>query len=192
MVGMSESYRCFIAVDLDDAAIVERVKAFQEVLARTGNPMKLVEPENLHFTLKFLGDIQVARIESIRKALSSLSFKPFDLEVRGVGYFPGGGRINVVWVGVGKGYDELKSIYEGVEARLSSIGFARDPRGFSAHLTVSRIKSIHDRGRLLKLMDEWRDYRFGEYRVDRVKLKRSILTPRGPVYSDIHVVEASE
>ncbi|MEM2739323.1 MAG: RNA 2',3'-cyclic phosphodiesterase [Candidatus Bathyarchaeia archaeon] len=189
--AMSESYRCFIAVDLEDEGIIERVKSFQEALARTGNPMKIVEPENLHFTLKFLGDVPVARIESIEEALSSLSFKPFDLEVKGVGYFPGGGRVNVVWVGVGRGLDELKDIYDGIEARLSSLGFARDPRGFAAHLTVSRVKSVYDRAKLLKLIDEWRDYRFGEYRVDKVKLKRSILTPRGPIYSDIRVVESS-
>ncbi|MCS7112982.1 MAG: RNA 2',3'-cyclic phosphodiesterase [Nitrososphaerota archaeon] len=188
---MSESYRCFVAVDLEDGGIVEKVKSFQEALARTGNPMKLVEPENLHFTLKFLDEVPLAKIESIRKALSSISFKPFDVEVKGVGYFPGGGRVNVVWVGVGRGYEELKDIYEKVEAKLSGLGFARDPRGFTAHLTVSRVKSIHDRAKLFELIDRWRGYTFGEYRVDRVKLKRSVLTPRGPVYSDLHVVEAS-
>jgi 2'-5' RNA ligase len=188
---MSESYRCFVAVDLEDEGIIERIRSLQEALARTGNPMKLVEPENLHFTLKFLDEVPLARIESVKKALSTISFKPFDVEVRGVGYFPGGGRINVVWVGVGRGCDELKSLYEDVEARLSSLGFARDPRGFTAHLTVSRVKSVHDRARLLKLIEDWRDYRFGEYLVDKVKLKRSILTSRGPIYSDLHIVEAS-
>lgn len=188
---MSESYRCFVAVDLEGSGIIEKVKAFQEALARTGNPMKLVEPENLHFTLKFLGEVPLSRIESVKKALSSISFKPFKLEVRGVGYFPGGGRVNVIWVGVGRGYEELRNVYEEVETKLSSVGFARDPRGFTAHLTVSRVKSVYDRARLLKLIDEWRDHVFGEYHVDKVRLKRSILTPRGPIYSDLYVVEAS-
>ena len=188
---MSESYRCFIAVDLEDEGIIERIRSFQEALAGTGNPMKLVEPENLHFTLKFLDEVPIVRIESIKKALSTISFKSFDVEVKGVGYFPGGGRVNVVWVGVGRGYDKLKSLYEEVEGRLSNLGFARDPRSFTAHLTISRVKSVHDRARLLKLIEDWRDYRFGEYLVDKIKLKRSILTPRGPIYNDLYVLEAS-
>lgn len=187
---MSEVYRCFVAVDLEDERIAERIRGFQEDLAGTGNPMKLVEPENLHFTLKFLGNVVVARVEAVRNALRTLRFNPFTVEVRGVGYFPGGSRVNVVWVGVGRGEQELKAVYEEVESKLQKIGFQRERRGFTAHLTVSRVKAVRDRARLLKLIEEWRSYVFGSFEVDKVKLKRSILTPRGPIYRDLEVVEA--
>lgn len=187
---MVELTRTFIAVDFDDPQIVSRAQEAQKRLVESGLVMKLVEPENLHLTLWFLGELDPYKLRLVLDNVREVAFKPFKLEVRGVGYFPGGGRINVVWLGINDPSNGLKSIVDQLLGKLSKLGFKYDERGFTPHLTIGRVKYVKDRRAALETLSELKEICFGEQFIDAFKVKKSVLTQRGPIYSDLLVVRA--
>lgn len=189
---MKELIRTFIAVDFDNPTIVSRVQEIQSELIRLGVKMKPVEPQNLHITLWFFGELNVERLNLILRNAESVKFRPFKLEVKGVGYFPGGSRINVVWLGVSDPGNGLKSILDQLIEKLSKLGFKYDERGFTPHLTIGRVKFIRDKQAVLRKLSELKELYFGEQLIDSFKVKKSTLTSRGPIYSDLLVVRAEE
>ncbi len=155
--------RAFIAIDL------EMPPGVRELQEKLGCRAKLVEPENFHITLKFLGEISstaAAEAEMDRFEGSG----GFSVELRGLGAFPRPERPRVLWVGVSSG-------------RLEELGRAFDGR-FTPHATIARIKGPCDLRPLLA-----REWRFGSQPVSTIKLKESILTPRGPIYKDLYEVK---
>ncbi|MCS7109970.1 MAG: RNA 2',3'-cyclic phosphodiesterase [Candidatus Caldarchaeum sp.] len=178
--------RAFFAVDVKDEAVVGNILSFQrEVLRAGGDGLKPVEPENLHITLIFLGEINEPEVTVASRALETIESKPFDIEFRGAGYFPGGGRVNVVWVGVKAGAEELKNLHNQLKGKLRSLRL-EDER-FVPHLTVCRVKFIKNKNSLLEAVSKNVDTLFGTQRVEKVALKKSVLTASGPIYSDIAV-----
>ncbi|NOY11984.1 MAG: RNA 2',3'-cyclic phosphodiesterase [Archaeoglobi archaeon] len=175
--------RLFVAIDISEELRKEFVPLIQLLSGYKG--IKPVEPENLHITLKFLGEVNEARAELIRDRLRQIDFEPFEIEFRGIGYFPSQSYMRVVWVGVeGEG---IYSLAEKVEREMRKLGFRKD-KDFRAHLTVGRVKRIDSeaRARLARQLEEFsRDY--GRMLVDRFKLKKSTLTPKGPIYEDVEV-----
>ena len=182
---MAEAIRSFIAFDINNESILQRMKDFQTQLAKVGADLKLVEPENIHVTLRFLGNITPATAEKIFEEMKKLRFIPFDVKIHGVGAFPDLRYPRVLWTGITQGSDELRGIFSQLEPRLRSLGFAADPKGFSPHLTVARVKSGRNKADLAKIMMENADYEFGVMKAECIKLKRSDLTPRGPIYSTL-------
>jgi len=187
----SERIRSFIAVDMDDPSVVSKLLEAQRGLRDLGADLKLVEPENIHATVRFLGEIPPATVELVKEQMNQVKFGPFEAEFVGLGAFPNLRRINVVWVGMRKGYEEIRGIFEQLEPRLRKTGFAPDNKGFSPHITIARVKTGRKREELAKFVDEMRDAPFGVIHVEELRLKRSVLTPKGPVYSTIHSVRAS-
>ena len=183
-----ERVRAFVAVDIDDPKVLSAVDAAQEDLRATGADLKLVETQNVHLTLWFLGEITQETLESVKQSLMGIRFSPFDLRVAGVGYFPGGRSIRVVWAGVENADGQLKHIYGQLRQRLPSLGFKPDRRGFSPHFTIARVRSSRGQDSLLSWIEGMQAAVFGIQRVESVKLKRSVLTPRGPIYSDLCAV----
>jgi len=178
--------RAFIAVDIYDEEAVRKILAVQDELQRVNpNGLKPVEPENLHITLRFLGEIDEETVQYVVGVLEKLDEKPFTVSLEGLGYFPGSGRINVVWVGVSEGGEQLTRIYNWIEKELAGLRLERER--FTPHLTICRIKSVRDRNALLAVIEKNRSTEFGKQLVDKVSLKKSVLTPTGPVYSDIMV-----
>ena len=186
-----ERIRSFIAVDMDEASVIGKLVEAQRALRDLGADLKLVEPENIHATVRFLGEVPAATIELVKEDMNSVKFAPFDAEFVGLGAFPNLRRINVVWVGMRKGHEELNGISEQLEPRLRRIGFAPDSKGFNPHVTIARVKSGRAREQLAKSVDQLRDAPFGVVHVEELRLKKSVLTPKGPVYSTIHTVRAS-
>lgn len=187
---MRELIRTFIAVDFDNPEIVSRARELQEELMRLGIGMKPVEPQNLHVTLWFFGEIDPGKLNLILENAGKVRFRPFKLAVRGVGYFPGGGRINVIWLGIDDPENGLKSILDQLIERLGRLGFKYDERGFTPHLTIGRVKFVRDRQLALRRLSELRDLYLGEQLIDSFKVKRSTLTSKGPIYTDLLVVRA--
>jgi len=187
---MGEFIRTFIAVDFDNPEIVSRAQEIQEKLMKSGAVMKPVEPQNLHTTLWFFGELDKSRLQLVLDNVREITFKPFKISVKGVGYFPGGRRVNVIWLGIDDPTGGLNSIVEQLKDRLTRFGFKYDERGFTPHLTIGRVKRVKDRVRLLRELDQLREMFFGEQIVDKFKVKKSTLTQRGPIYSDLLVVEA--
>jgi len=187
---MGELIRTFIAVDFDNPEIVSRAQEVQRRLMEAGAVMKPVEPQNLHTTLWFFGELDKSRLQLVLDNAKKVEFKAFKVGVKGVGYFPGGRRVNVIWLGIDDPAGGLNLIVEQLKDRLTRLGFKYDERGFTPHLTIGRVKRVKDRVRLLRELDLLKDTVFGEQVVDKFKVKKSTLTQRGPIYSDLLVVEA--
>ena len=151
----------------------------------TGADLKVVEAENVHLTLKFLGEIPEARAMEVAGTVREMSFSPFSFKVEEVGVFPSASRPNVVWAGITDGVAELSRVFQDLETRLSGLGFERERRRFSPHLTICRVRSGRNRAQLVAEIEGLRDMVFGSVNVDRVTLKKSVLTRQGPVYSTL-------
>jgi len=182
---MSEAIRSFIAFDIDSESVLKRITDMQDLLAKTGADLKLVEPKNIHITVRFLGNINISMVEKIFEEMKRVQFTPFDVKIHGVGAFPNLHYPRVLWVGMTEGADQLRSIFNQLEPRLRSLGFAPDPKGFSPHLTIARVKSGRNKTELIKCVTENANYEFGIVRAECLRLKRSDLTPKGPIYSTL-------
>ncbi|MCL6451351.1 MAG: RNA 2',3'-cyclic phosphodiesterase [Acetobacteraceae bacterium] len=180
--------RCFVAVPLEGEVHGSAV-GFLRRLAALAPAVKWVEPENLHFTLKFLGEVEEGRLEKVKAALGqALAGKAaFGLELCGAGAFPNLRRPRVVWLGAGAGRDRLGELAEAVESALAPLGFPREARAFSPHLTLGRARQPGAAGALAAELEAAGSRPWGELKVDRVVLMQSTLTPRGPIYTPLAV-----
>jgi RNA 2',3'-cyclic 3'-phosphodiesterase len=182
--------RSFISIDLKDDKILSQVESITSSLLSLGGDLKPVERENIHLTLKFLGNISAAKLEELKTALQQVAFSPFSLEIRGAGAFPNLKRMNVIWVGIGEGWSQVELIYEQTEKLLHQLGFSRETRPFSPHITVARVKSGRKRDEIAAFLDHLKDESFGAFPVESVGLKQSVLSPSGPKYSTLFEVPA--
>ncbi|MCS7136108.1 MAG: RNA 2',3'-cyclic phosphodiesterase [Nitrososphaerota archaeon] len=188
-MGSQELIRCFIAIEVCDPVIVEKILNIQSKLEMAGADIKFVEPHNLHLTLWFLGEITESKLRQVMEAIKRVKFGKFNINLKGLGYFPGGGRINVIWAGVEDPSNALRSIYSQLVKLLEPISFRPEEREFTPHLTIGRVKSVKDKAKLLSVIKEAAHLDFGVQSVDKLALKRSILTQKGPIYTNLLVVE---
>ncbi|MCP8306457.1 MAG: RNA 2',3'-cyclic phosphodiesterase [archaeon] len=181
--------RSFLALDVGDERTVRLIEEVQDKLRKTEADIKLVEPNNLHFTVKFFGEINEALTTKIINSLKSVRFRPLHIAYKGMGVFPSPRRVSVIWVGVEKSCrDDLFNVANTVEERLKGL-VRSDRRGFQPHVTISRVKSGKNRDRLLDVIKEYESQAFGEETIMSLKLKKSDLTPKGPIYSDVHTFQ---
>ncbi len=182
---MSEMIRCFLAFDINNEQVLRRFKEVQAKLTETGADLKPVEPENIHVTMRFLGDIRASVADKVYEAMKQVSFSAFDCNIHGVGVFPDLRYPRVVWAGIKKGTDELRNVFSQLEPNLIRLGFRPDSKGFSPHLTLARVRSGRNKAELITVIKEFADYDFGIIRADCFRLKKSVLTPKGPIYSTL-------
>ncbi len=186
--------RAFIAVDLGEVGSI-RTKVAEierQFSGLSGIKLKFVEPEQVHQTLKFLGNVPDERVEHIKRELEGINQEPFNIVLRGLGFFPPSraDKMRVLWIGISEGMKELRSLQEQVERRMVALGFPAEKQQFHAHITFCRVKRIESGAglsRVMRRIAELRDTEVGEMRVERVKLKKSTLTPHGPIYEDVYV-----
>lgn len=182
---MSEQIRSFIAFDIDNDSVINRIASAQKLLIQTNADLKLVEPKNIHITVRFLGAINPEMVEKVYAAMKNVKFTPFNIQLTGLGVFPTTNYPRVVWAGITDGADQLKSIFEQLEPQIHDLGFAPDPNGFSPHLTIARVRSGANKQRLVDLVERQENFDFGIIRADSLRLKKSQLSPRGPAYSTL-------
>lgn len=177
--------RSFISINLNDA-LKKEINNLLMDFKKHNFDVKWVPVENLHVTLKFLGHITDETVEKVKERLYNIasSFKPFRLSFKGIGFFPDRKRPRVIWIDISDS-EVLKSLQETIDERLTEIGFEREERDFSPHLTIGRIRSLKDREKLIGLIDTIKDWKFGSIDVDRVYLMKSDLRPGGAQYSVI-------
>ncbi|MBC7121313.1 MAG: RNA 2',3'-cyclic phosphodiesterase [Candidatus Methanosuratus sp.] len=180
-----ESVRAFFALEISDD-MRGRIADLEEEVARSGADVKVVEAENLHVTMKFLGEIPTSMVEEIAVAVEGIKARKFELEARGAGAFPDRRVIRVIWVGVGRGDGEATEIARKLDAALERFGFQKEKR-FVPHITVGRVRSQRNRDALLRILEDHAQTVFGTTLVDRLVLKKSVLTGKGPVYTDLKV-----
>ena len=186
-----ERIRSFVAVDLDEPMIRERIVTAQRGLEETRAQLKLVDPGIMHLTLRFLGEIPQATVDRVKEAMDGVRFSRFEAEFSGLGAFPNLNRINVIWVGMKHGHEQLNEIARQLEPKLRQIGLPPDNKGFSPHLTIARVRSGVNRAALADYVSSLQEQDFGKMPVTTVRLKKSTLTPKGPIYTTIHEVAAS-
>ena len=184
--------RAFLALDITEAGLIKNFNLLQQEILATGADVKVVEPENLHFTLKFFGEIPEKMAQEIYGSIVDLKTKPIEVRFEGLGCFPSLSRISVIWVGVDSvSSTSLKNLAGDIEARLRQFNF-KDERGFSPHLTIARVKSGRNKENLQDFIKKNEGSVFGTDVLTSVKLKKSELTPRGPIYTDIYLVPFTE
>ncbi|MCD6243828.1 MAG: RNA 2',3'-cyclic phosphodiesterase [Candidatus Korarchaeota archaeon] len=180
--------RSFIAIDVEDAGIVSKISEIQETLVASKARLKRVETENLHFTLKFLGEVEEERLELVKSTMNDVleNFNPFSMHLYGVGAFPRISRPNVVWIGVAEGREIFIEMAKELDRALSKLGFKKETKSFEPHLTVARVKG-HS-GDLPDILKKISDVDVGVIEVREVRLKKSTLTPSGPIYNTLYKV----
>ncbi|MFA4957419.1 MAG: RNA 2',3'-cyclic phosphodiesterase [Candidatus Methanoperedens sp.] len=174
--------RTFIAVELPDRFLHEIVKIESE-LEIPG--IKLVEPKLVHITMKFLGDINESDIEPITSALSQINCAPFEAKIKGIGVFPKIAYIKVIWLGAQGNFEAL---HDEVERVLLPFKFGKDHQ-FSPHVTLARVKELREKALLLEKMKKIEDIDLGTMNVESISLKKSTLTPQGPIYETLKEIK---
>jgi 2'-5' RNA ligase len=185
---MSGTIRSFLAFDIENQRILRRLTEAQAILANSGADLKMVKPQNIHMTIRFLGDIQRSMVDDIHEEMKQISFTPFTVELVGLGAFPKLNYPRVVWAGIRKGANALKDVFGQLEPRIRGLGLQPDTKGFSPHLTIARVRTGRNKAGLTELIRELADYEFGTVNAECLRLKKSDLTPRGPIYSDLREV----
>lgn len=181
--------RCFIAI----YSRTEELLPLLEELEGIGRGVKPVPPENLHITLKFLGEVDEKYLAGMRNAMEEAcgSTPAFSFSIRGVGVLPSRKFIRVVYTPVARGREELVVLQRRMEERLVELGFKKEKRKFTPHLTIARVKSARAKSRVLEFLSSHKNEELGEVRAERVSLVKSTLTPKGPVYTPVEEVELS-
>jgi 2'-5' RNA ligase len=180
-----DSIRGFIAFDIESDTVLNRLVTAQKLLVQTCADLKLVAPENIHVTVRFLGNIQPTMVEKIFEEMKKVQFVPFNVQINGLGAFPDLRYSRVVWAGITDGADQLKNVFSQLEPRLRGLGFTPDHKGFSPHLTIARVRSGRNKAQLAEFITENASYDFGAINAKCLRLKKSDLTPKGPLYSTL-------
>jgi 2'-5' RNA ligase len=174
--------RLFVALDIPDGVR----RALRELIARLKPECadaRWVRPEGMHVTLKFLGETHGAKLDSITAALSPVhADRPVDLDFRGLGFFPNEFHPRVIWCGV-KGSSNLASLAGSVDAALQPLGFSRESREFSPHLTLARFDSHKGLDTFVRAANNLKSYDFGSAQQSEFYLYQSVLKRGGAEYT---------
>jgi 2'-5' RNA ligase len=183
---MSNTIRTFIAIELPEK-IIYTIGKVQEEIKIYGLKVRWVRPENIHLTLKFLGDIQEADTEKVAKVVSeSVTGHPaISLAVKGIGVFPSIKKPRVLWLGISKQLDPLTALQQALNYNLEAMGFPKEKRPFRGHLTLGRIKSKIDPKILHDILKEFFQFESEHFLADRIILYKSDLKPGGAVYTKL-------
>jgi len=181
------NFRGFIAVDIPSSQIINELAS---QIKNSGANTKVVETENIHITLKFLGDTDEGSVDNIEDIIkgSVENIDPFEIKLIGTGVFPNPNYIKVMWIGI-QDNGELSKIAGYINEKLTDFGFENDRRGFSAHLTIARLRSARNKEKIVEIVEKYREKEFAKIKVESIKLKKSELTPKGPIYSTIKDVK---
>lgn len=181
---MNRIVRTFVAVEISAEM---RTRAAQLIgrLGSTSAKVKWVEPHNLHMTLKFLGDVDMLEVPQLCQAVTDAvaDSPPFEIEARGAGAFPDLRNPRTVWLGMGRGTEEMVELHDAVERALAPLGFRREQRRFRPHLTIGRVRGGGPGiAELAEILAEQADFAGGVASVEEVVVFSSELGRNGPSY----------
>ncbi len=168
-----------MCVEIKDQTILDKIISFQEDLKFAN--IKFVERENIHFTLKFFGDITEEMKENLIEIMEKVELEPFKISIEKAGAFPKIQFPRVLWVGVGEGTDEMVQLYNQLNPLFVKLGFKKE-RPYSPHVTVGRVRTGQMKAQLIKKLNEYKDFKFGTTIIKSYQLKKSVLTRKGPIY----------
>lgn len=182
--------RAFIAIDLPpslQASIEQNVSRLR--LSLGSDAIRWVPAGNMHLTLKFLGNVPAPHLDFLKHMLTRVAggFPPFDLTIGGLGSFPNSKRIRVLWAGIHSG-NELTDLQRGIDAGAADLGYEKDERPFSPHLTLGRVRQGLDDRTLQSIRNAAASFqlgRIGTARVESVHIYQSDLHADGSTYTKL-------
>ncbi|MFW9938794.1 MAG: RNA 2',3'-cyclic phosphodiesterase [Candidatus Thorarchaeota archaeon] len=186
--------RAFLAMELKDQETIKEIALFTTRLRQNQPKLKLVEPQNLHITVKFLGDISESLAPKIYKIIQEdinekvFKGQSYEYFLKGAGQF---NKFSVLWIKLNGDINFLQKVKDNTEKSLNEkLNIEFDKRTtFKPHLTIGRLKNNKINYKTFntfkKLIQDARNLEFGTFRINQLKLKKSVLTPKGPIYSDL-------
>ena len=189
----ARSVRLFIAAGLPSALREDIARIGAAALALGLGGVRPVRAENAHLTLKFLGEVSADRVEDVLASmrLAAARSAPFGLRSGNLGAFPNADAPRVLWLGVEGEIAALRRLRDDLEAALAAVGFPRDRRGFSPHVTAARVRDRVSAAAAKRLMNASSAVRPTpvEFAVERLSLMRSDTRPGGAVYTRLGEAE---
>ena len=188
----NKTHRLFYAIELPDS--IKKVIATTISYYRSSikDKIKWVESHNLHLTLRFIGEVSEDRVEILTSLFDDVinKYQPFSYELTGMGCFPNLVKPRVIWIGAGKGKDQLTEIANEIESKLvDCAGLTPEKKPFKPHITIGRLK-MQGKPRLtnkcIELIGNDKNKLFGEFKPEYCSLIKSVLTQDGPIYTTIH------
>ncbi len=181
-----DSVRAFIALELD-SSVKEKISSLISQLKNIDSSIKWVPSEALHFTLKFLGNIDTAMIQPIANELEKISKDTpcFKISFSKIGAFPNMNRPKVIWIGVENGAQSIIHLAQKCESHLETLGFKKEPREYKAHLTLGRVKSLKNIDTVIKKAGEI-DLPIDSAGIQKITLFQSDLTSKGAIYKELN------
>ncbi|MFQ5602174.1 MAG: RNA 2',3'-cyclic phosphodiesterase [bacterium] len=180
--------RTFIAIEISED-VRKRIAEVQEDLKKSGERISWTRPENVHLTLKFLGEVEEKVILNIADVLTTLGqeWRAFSFKVAGLGVFPNVNRPRVIWAGIENVHEEFAKLVSRLEEGMSQLGFKKEPRSFTPHLTIGRVKSVVNK----TFVDKIIKYQFegGETHAQEIVVMRSDLLPSGALYTPLRKIK---
>lgn len=184
-------HRCFLAIDINPN-LVEKIETIQAEFKKTNNNVKYVEKENLHFTLKFFGNVTNTQINEIKEAIKKvlyninneiISNSENEIAIEGIGTFPNKNYIKVLWIGT-KNNSFLAKLQKDLDSEFEKLGFKKE-KNFKTHLTIGRIRNLKNKNEFKEKMEELENIQIGNMNISKISLKKSELTSKGPIYSNL-------
>lgn len=184
----AEKIRLFIAIDLPES-LRDAIRAIQTDIRGSGFKAKWTAPENMHLTLKFLGNADAYYIDKINQAIQTTvqEMTPFQLSGRRLGVFPNPRRPRVIWIGLQGDIGTLLGLQKQVEAQMALLGFPKEKRTFTGHLTIGRIKGKASLRQVDRMLTQYETLETDVFRVNEIILFKSQLKPSGPIYTRLGV-----
>jgi 2'-5' RNA ligase len=182
--------RAFIAAEIDPQT-KKKISNLISILKKSEADVKWVTEDQMHLTLKFLGNIEQDRIQEISDALSAIANKAFSFTIHlsKLGAFPNMNHPRVIWIGIDKGAESLEALNKKIETNLEKLGFPKENREFKPHFTLARIKSSKNILELIKTLEKNTFDSEGEIKINKLIIFQSILTPKGAIYTKLSTAE---
>ncbi|MHA1793652.1 MAG: RNA 2',3'-cyclic phosphodiesterase [Promethearchaeota archaeon] len=180
--------RAFIAFDIDDDEVLSRIEEIQGEFRKIDGKIKFVEKQNIHITLKFLGDIKMSTAEKIHEILQGIKSLPeagFEVKVEDVGVF-NKKRPRVLWCKIKDKENHIINIQKEIDVSLKEkLDIPREKRPFKGHVTIGRIRYLKNLPGFDALLEKYKNIQIGTITLSKISFKKSTLTPKGPIYTEL-------
>jgi RNA 2',3'-cyclic 3'-phosphodiesterase len=175
--------RCFLAIELPHE-VADRLAALQKRLGALDRDVRWTRVEQIHLTIKFLGEVPDADVPRICEIAVEIArqHSPFELEVKGTGCFPPRGPARVVWAGLAELPPALVDYHKAIEAACAEVGFKPEDRPFHPHLTIGRVRDQRGAHQVRRGVHQESNFQGGRFAVNELVMFQSILAPSGPTY----------
>lgn len=180
--------RTFIAVEIPKD-IQKAIGDYVDSIMGSFKDIKWVSPGNLHLTIKFLGEVKESDLKNLNDCVEKAAsdFSPFIMALSNIGFFPSSKNTKVIWIGADGGADNLLDLFQELENFLENLGFDREARAFSPHLTIGRVKKKKKHNYPVNINpEELPEFEPVKFYVKSIAIIKSTLTPQGPIYEKLY------